>query len=1253
MRLARIAFSILAVCFWSQFCLAAGEPQSTPSVQTNPSSMPVAFTENKGQWPDSILFRADAGGAVVWITRTGVYYQLFRRIEKSGEEDPTINGGPQMPGKFGHERDSVETMLVKAAFVGSNPEPEVVAEGLMEYRYNYFIGNDPEKWATDVPNYERVTMRGVYEGIDIQFAGGANGLLTYNYRVSADADITTARLEYAGVAEMVEGGEGIVIGETAFGRIEGILAAPRGDARVTLNARVAEDGEGKSSDSEESMSAVRSPEAVALVYSTYLGGADYEWSYGIAVDGSGSAYVTGHTISTDFPMQKAYDGSHNGDWDLFVSKLSTSGSSLVYSTYLGGGSDDRGHCIAVDGSGSAYVTGETWSTDFPMQNAYDGSYNGYEDVFVSKLSSNGSGLVYSTYLGGSFHDVGYSIAVDGTGSAYVTGVSSWMDFPTQNPYQTYQDIVDAFVTKLSGEGVQGFCDGFTGMFCDDFAGGADPTWWTIEGGCTWDATATTFHAVATGQQVYCTKAIGDMTWRNYDYEVKVKGNDGVDKVVNFRVQDEYRWYGLNLRSSDGQLLLTKRQDAGMPTVLAQAAVPNANGVWYSLKVTCVDETFHVYVDGVEKIAFTDTADVYYSGGVGITCYTGAFGTCDIEFDDVRVTDPYPQFSFEESVVGEYIGDQVAITGYLSTHEGAAYIPASGMVTVEDPARDTVASCTVQPDGSFIYSAPTAGTVEGLHLYVFACSTAGGLVREAYGVALKDTTTYDEKAGGVREKVWWLSRKINTTAKTVRKNMPKATDFLAFRAANSAYQASGKVLGDGLVAMFGAMKADITTGWQRTFDGGNPVVEGSKIQLQKCNLSQPWNLGSCVLGIGGLTWTGLSVPWNTMVGKIDGGLDLARQANLIDNCTYQGAKSGVEVGDIIVGIFGFKHNKPQSWKKLVEEGFGFSGTRQLVENRFNECLGGAQNPFPSLGVIFNMHGFDAVLMGLYPKIDKAIVIRGHSPIEITVSDPLGRRVSPTLNEIPGADYYVFDSDLDGDSEQVVIVPLDSVLGDVTVEVAPQAGADPDEIVSVVAEYTYYQEPLVLVDSLPLSTVPAMYEPLPTFENLAPEAFDLLTVADTVFSGLPASLHWRRAVDPNPGHIVSYRVVIATDPTLADSAVVEVGADTAYSFGGGLWKSAVDTATYYWRVYAHDDWNATVASTQTRSFRVEWKCGDINADRSINVADLTSLVNYLFKGGLKPPVEQAADVNGSSGTNVSDLTYMVNYLFRGGPAPVACP
>ena len=174
----------------------------------------------------------------------------------------------------------------------------------------------------------------------------------------------------------------------------------------------------------------------SLIYSTYLGGGKEEYGYGIAVDGSGNAYVTGVTFSSNFPTSESLsDTGSRYDADAFVTKLSSSGNSLIYSTYLGGGSDEVGFGIAVDGSGNAYVTGRDLFTRLPDFESLSRRIRGGSDVFVTKLSGSGNSLIYSTCLGGKNSDYGNGIAIDNGGNAYVTGETYSSDFPTLNPYQ--------------------------------------------------------------------------------------------------------------------------------------------------------------------------------------------------------------------------------------------------------------------------------------------------------------------------------------------------------------------------------------------------------------------------------------------------------------------------------------------------------------------------------------------------------------------------------------------------------------------------------------------------------------------------------------------------------------------------------------------------------------------------------------------------------------------------------------------------
>ena len=233
------------------------------------------------------------------------------------------------------------------------------------------------------------------------------------------------------------------------------------------------------------------PAGTALVYSTFLGGGNSEWGRDIAIDPAGSAYVTGKTMSSNFPTTGgAFDRTFNVDncprcgidqVDAFVAKLNANGSSLVYSTFLGGTQPDETFGIAIDGARNAYVTGETVSGNFPTTaGAFDRTAGGGSDAFVAKLNATGSALVYSTRLGGADNELPEDLAVDAAGNATVGGSTRSADFPTTpGAFDTthnggaFDERFDLFVTKLnsagSGLAFSTFVGGSKSDFGDDLA----------------------------------------------------------------------------------------------------------------------------------------------------------------------------------------------------------------------------------------------------------------------------------------------------------------------------------------------------------------------------------------------------------------------------------------------------------------------------------------------------------------------------------------------------------------------------------------------------------------------------------------------------------------------------------------------------------------------------------------------------------------------------------------------------------------
>ena len=431
------------------FNLALASPEA--QVIRNLSSMPLTFTENRGQWDERVLFRADAGRATMWFMQDGACYQFTRRIEKSRSEKSLDykNYDPIF-----HKPDSLETIMIKASFVGANPDPAICGEDMLGYKCNYFIGNNPEKWQTNVPNYKAIVFQDIYPGIDLKYYGN-NKQMEYDFIVSPGADPSQICIRYEGADSVSVNENGELVIDTDWGSVvecKPLVYQIRGGKSVPTDCAYSLIDENRLGfelvngyDPEYAL--IIDP---VLSYSTYLGGSDEEISESITIDDSDNIYITGETYSTDFPTEGGYQSNQPG-WDVFIAKFNSLGSNFIYCTYLGGDGGDWGSSIFIDDSGNAYIGGYTNSSDFPTEGPYQ-TAQGNMDAFVTKLNSEGNGLVFSTYLGGSGSDHGTGISLDNTNHAYIVGFTESSDYPTKNEYQSDQSGRDVFITKLGIEG---------------------------------------------------------------------------------------------------------------------------------------------------------------------------------------------------------------------------------------------------------------------------------------------------------------------------------------------------------------------------------------------------------------------------------------------------------------------------------------------------------------------------------------------------------------------------------------------------------------------------------------------------------------------------------------------------------------------------------------------------------------------------------------------------------------------------------
>jgi hypothetical protein len=419
--------------------------------------LPLSFEANLGQADSGIKFLARGRGYSLFLSSTEAVFSLSKRPDR---KTPGDSPGPR---RATAEQMTTPTSVVRMRLAGANPTPRIEGGGELPGKSNYFRGNDPQKWRSNIPNYARVEYGSVYPGVDLVYYGDGRQL-EYDFVVAPGIDPGVIRLDFKGVRNTHIDAGGDLILRVAGGEIrqkKPVVYQEAGGGRRHVEGRYVLKGKHQVgfeiADYDREKPLTIDP---VFIYSTYLGGAGEDIGYGIAVDTAGNAYLTGKTSSTDFPTANPAQPSSGGQSDVYVSKLNPSGTALVYSTYIGGtgSGGDHGYGIAVDASGNAYVTGYTRSNNFPVVNPLQPTNRGGTDAFVAKLNPAGSQLLYSTYLGGSdsatgIGDWGYAIAVDAAGNAYVTGDTTSNDFPTANPLQpTKGGRHDAFVSKLNATG---------------------------------------------------------------------------------------------------------------------------------------------------------------------------------------------------------------------------------------------------------------------------------------------------------------------------------------------------------------------------------------------------------------------------------------------------------------------------------------------------------------------------------------------------------------------------------------------------------------------------------------------------------------------------------------------------------------------------------------------------------------------------------------------------------------------------------
>jgi hypothetical protein len=489
---ARAVWSSLFLGLLSISASAATGPKAVISAY---EKLPLAFEANRGQAPADTRFVARGPGYQVQLAADAVILSLGANAE--------------------------QTAVVSMHFLGARSDARAHGEERLSSISNYFLGSSPSEQFADIPNYARVDFDDVYPGIGITYYGNQRQL-EYDLVVAPGADASPAKLAVEGADDVAIDGEGnlkLRVGAQTMRMLRPTVYQEIDGKRTPISARFTLAGHNivsiRTGAYDHSRALTVDP---TLVYSSYLGGSNDDHARAIAVDGSGNVYLTGDTSSTDFPLLSAYQTSGGRTpRSAFVTKMNATGTALIYSTYLGDKSATNvGYGIAVDASGYAYVTGTTTGSAFPTTSgAYQTTSTSGNNAFVSKLGPSGNTLsystyvrnastaaialdgngyvyvtgnavaafatttgsyqptshsssgtnafvlklntsatpaVYSTFIGGSSSDYGYGVAVDASGNAYIGGIAGSSDFPLANAYESAVNGTDGFIAKLNPQG---------------------------------------------------------------------------------------------------------------------------------------------------------------------------------------------------------------------------------------------------------------------------------------------------------------------------------------------------------------------------------------------------------------------------------------------------------------------------------------------------------------------------------------------------------------------------------------------------------------------------------------------------------------------------------------------------------------------------------------------------------------------------------------------------------------------------------
>jgi hypothetical protein len=552
------------------------------------------FIENTAQWPSEVKYLTKVCNMNVWITDSGLVYDIYK-IEMNKVPVILHNITPIERTEFSSPtiRRHVLRMILEGCGLLSKSQVSFKGINKVEAYNNYFVGNDTSKWACNVPLYKEVIVNDIYKGIDIRYYFEDNNM-RYDFNVKPGAELNKIKLKFEGQESLAINYDGELIIKTSLGEI-------------------------------------KHTKLKAYQYITD--------SNNNQIIKSGSQPLCKFIINPDNSISFSVNNYDPG-LPLIIDPL-------IWSTYLGGNGLDEAECMKVDDQGNVFLTGITFSNNFPTNTgAYDSSYNGNYDIFITKLNTLGTKIIFSTYIGGSNDDYGYSIAIDKSGNSYITGYTKSSDFPfTPNAYHTslHGNRADSYITKLNSSGTALIYSTYLGGSSYDYGKGivVDSSGFVIIIGYTFSSDfPTTYGALDTilnkgnntYNDVFVTKI--NYTGSALIYSTFISGSnmDWGYSIVNDAVGNVYitgKTYSSDFPSSPGAFsinnngnwdaFITKLNETG--TGLIYSTYAGGNAVDDS-RAIAIDKNGNAYITGE-----TNSSNFPTTSGCYNTIYNGGSGDC--------------------------------------------------------------------------------------------------------------------------------------------------------------------------------------------------------------------------------------------------------------------------------------------------------------------------------------------------------------------------------------------------------------------------------------------------------------------------------------------------------------------------------------------------------------------------------------------------------------------------------------------------